>query len=309
MKEWLRSRFHVSEDGKVSEKVFLSRIYLNISVIVFCMIAMAISAYAYFSANIASNSNMIQAAHFDVEIAVSSELDGTFVLDQNTLRRSNVYVVNMKADTVYTIEVSTVGTANTGFVVVSAGGYQYHTEQLFLDKKSMITFSVKPVEDMEVELHPHWGTSSHYEDFLLGENDDFYLQDDPNGLSVKELTVYIPPVQNTDVQEPSSSTAQPTTEPLQQHIVASGEYLYAIAKMYGITYEELLEYNPQIENPSSIRTGLIIYLPPWASLQPTTSPETEPQETITHPETTVSPDTEVLPETTKPETSTPSGDS
>ena len=205
MIKWLKSRFSVPENGTVSDKVFLSRITLNITVIIICMIAMALTALAYFSVNISSQSNRIQAAHFDVEITVSSEQDGTFVLDKNTQRSADVYVVNMKADTVYTIEVTATGTASTGFIVVSAGGYQYHTEQLFLDKKPRIIFSVKPVEDMEVELCPHWGTSSHYEDFLLGENDDFYFRDDPNGLSVKELTVYIPPVQNADVQEPSSS--------------------------------------------------------------------------------------------------------
>ena len=278
MIKWLKSRFSVPENGTVSDKVFLSRITLNITVIIICMIAMALTALAYFSVNISSQSNRIQAAHFDVEITVSSEPYGTFVLDKNTQRSADVYVVNMKADTVYTIEVTATGTASTGFIVVSAGGYQYHTEQLFLDKKPRIIFSVKPVEDMEVELSPHWGTSSHYEDFLLGENDDFYLRDDPNGLSVKELTVYIPPVQNADGQEPSSSAVQSTTEPLQQHIVAPGEHLYAIARMHGVTYEALLAYNPQIENPSALRTGQIIYLPPWASLQPTTPPETEPPE-------------------------------
>ena len=118
MIKWLKSRFSVPEDGTVSEKVFLSRITLNITVIIICMIAMALTAFAYFSVDISSQSNRIQAAHFDVEITVSSELDGTFVLDKNTQRSADVYVVNMKGDTVYTIEVTATGTASTGVILL-----------------------------------------------------------------------------------------------------------------------------------------------------------------------------------------------
>ena len=156
------------------------------------MVAMVITAYAYFSVEVSSQNNMIQAAHFDVEINVSSEIDGIVVSETVTHQSADVYLVKLKADTVYAVEVRTKGTVNTGFVVVSAGGYQYHTEQL-LNEKNSIIFFLRPTVDMEVKLMPHWGTSSHYEKFLMGANDAFYLQDDPNGLSVKELAVYVPP--------------------------------------------------------------------------------------------------------------------
>lgn len=133
MIKWLRSRFSLAEQGKKSEKVFLSRITLNITVIVICMIAMAITAFAYFSADIYSQNNRIQAAHFDVEIHVTSMVGDNAVTESVNHQSAAVYLVNMKADTVYAVEIIAKGNANTGFVVISAGGYQYHTEQLVLD--------------------------------------------------------------------------------------------------------------------------------------------------------------------------------
>lgn len=189
MKKWLQSRFSVPVQGKVSEKVFLSRITLNITVIIICMIAMAFTAFAYFSVSVSSQNNRIQAAHFDVEIHVSSEVDGIPVSEPVNRQNTDVYVVNMKADTVYAVEIVAKGNSNTGFVVISAGGYQYHTEQMVLNDKNSIVFYLRPTEDMAVMLMPHWGTSSHYEKLSAGETDAFYLLDDPDGLSVRDLDV------------------------------------------------------------------------------------------------------------------------
>lgn len=150
---------------------------------------MAFTAFAYFSVSVSSQNNRIQAAHFDVEIHVSSEVDGIPVSEPVNRQNTDVYVVNMKADTVYAVEIVAKGNSNTGFVVISAGGYQYHTEQMVLNDKNSIVFYLRPTEDMAVMLMPHWGTSSHYEKLSAGETDAFYLLDDPDGLSVRDLDV------------------------------------------------------------------------------------------------------------------------
>jgi hypothetical protein len=200
MKKWLRSYFHVPEEGNISEKVFLSRTALNISVIVLCMVAMVMTAYAYFAVDITTPGNIIQAAHFDVELKISSEINGNAVLESVAQQSENVYRVHLKADTVYAVEVTAKGTANTGFLVVYAGGHQYHTEQLLINEKTSIVFFLKPAMDMEVDLVPHWGTSSHYEKFVKGEADAFYLLDDPEGLRIKELGAVAQPEENTTDQ-------------------------------------------------------------------------------------------------------------
>lgn len=192
MIKWLQGCFCVPKEGKVSEKVFLSRIALNITMIVICMLAMAFTAFAYFSADIASQKNRIQAAHFDVEVYVSFASGETTVSEPVNRESTDVYLVNMKADTVYKVEVIAKGNANTGFVVVSAGGYQYHTEQLVINDKDSVVFYLKPTEDMTVMMMPHWGTSSRYEAFLAETTDAYYLRDDPTGSTVKELAVSVP---------------------------------------------------------------------------------------------------------------------
>ena len=93
MIRWLRSRFSLPEEGNVSEKVFLSRITLNITVIVICMIAMAVTAFAYFSVDISSQNNTIQAAHFDVEIHVSAMSEEITVMETMNPQNSEVFTV------------------------------------------------------------------------------------------------------------------------------------------------------------------------------------------------------------------------
>ena len=46
--------FHVPKHGKIRENVILSRITLAVFIIVACLAAMSISAYAYFSHNVTS---------------------------------------------------------------------------------------------------------------------------------------------------------------------------------------------------------------------------------------------------------------
>ena len=77
MKKLYEEYFKVSEDGKVREKVMITRVVVTVTVMVICLIAMGVSAYAYFSSDILSASNVIKAANYEINVTVQSTMDNS----------------------------------------------------------------------------------------------------------------------------------------------------------------------------------------------------------------------------------------
>ncbi|MEY2480471.1 MAG: LysM domain [Verrucomicrobiota bacterium] len=61
------------------------------------------------------------------------------------------------------------------------------------------------------------------------------------------------------------------------HIVARGETLTAIAKMYKVTIDELQKYN-HIDNPLRLQAGQTIMIPPSAGANASASPASTPND-------------------------------
>ncbi len=59
-----------------------------------------------------------------------------------------------------------------------------------------------------------------------------------------------------------------------QYTVQDGDTMWLIAQKHGISVEELILANPQIENPNNIWTGLVINLPDSTSTTPEVTPTT-----------------------------------
>lgn len=73
MKELYNEFFHIPKHGKVREKVMLMRTAITVVIMIVCLAAMSITAYAYFSYNVTSGSNTIKAANFDALITITDE--------------------------------------------------------------------------------------------------------------------------------------------------------------------------------------------------------------------------------------------
>ena len=67
MKKLYNEFFYIPKYGKVKEKVMLMRTALTVVIMVVCLFAMSFTAYAYFSHNVTSGSNIIKAAYFDAQ--------------------------------------------------------------------------------------------------------------------------------------------------------------------------------------------------------------------------------------------------
>lgn len=108
---------------------------------------------------------------------------------------------------------------------------------------------------------------------------------DPNLLFVgTQITVLrrngaTPPAQSGGTQQPAlnagivTTTPAPTNTVTREHVVQSGEGLYAIAQNAGLSIEELLQYNPGIELSTVIHPGDIIYIPTPDYHAPAIDPE------------------------------------
>lgn len=75
MKAMLKSFFNAEKEEKISDKAFISRITVSVVLIVICLIAMSISAYAYFAYNVSSQNNVIRSASYDLAVTPPEDME------------------------------------------------------------------------------------------------------------------------------------------------------------------------------------------------------------------------------------------
>ncbi len=175
-----REDVKATEQPKISEKFIITQLVITISIIVACLIAMSVSVYAYFSHEVVSNSNVIKAADFKVDVSVKDQLSrgvSAYTTDYKN------YKVSLKANEKYTITVTPTqgNTVKTGFIIIEASGCAdvYHTQQLNIANRATpsITFKITPTADTDVILRAHWGTSSQYAQYIKGVGEKLYVVD------------------------------------------------------------------------------------------------------------------------------------
>ena len=88
---------------------------------------------------------------------------------------SNVYSALLEGGKKYSVTIRATGTASTGFVVMVAGENRYFTQQMDQNIDQILTFQLVVDDTVEVSFMPHFGTSSHYEDYRNGVEDPFYV--------------------------------------------------------------------------------------------------------------------------------------
>ena len=86
------------------------------------------------------------------------------------------------------------------------------------------------------------------------------------------------PATSTGTSATSTTTSSPAVEPSSKsgngnsHVVARGETLTSIAKMYGVSVSELQKYN-HIDNPLKLLAGQTLLIPPSPIPSPSSSGE------------------------------------
>ena len=99
MKKLLKELFYIPKYGKVQEKALLTRIALSVTLIVFCMAAMSITAYAYFTCSITANISPIQSAVWCVTVEAEPDVTAeneVYALDNTAGTEERVYQFTLK---------------------------------------------------------------------------------------------------------------------------------------------------------------------------------------------------------------------
>lgn len=224
MKKLYNEFFYVSKHGKVRENVMMARVAVTVVTMLLCLIAMTLTAYAYFSHNVSSGFNVIKSSNFDVSIQITD--NDAEVVTVNKIDNTT-HTVYLEADKTYsvTLDESENSTANTGFCIVTAQGCPlvYHTQQLGADESAeggrtdIIKFELKVDVSTVVNFISHWGTSSYYdEDKEKGDNDSLYITND----EVISMKITGTPAENSEFEE-EQTTIETTTIPTTSQVTTT----------------------------------------------------------------------------------------
>ena len=161
MRKLYNKFFHVPKHEKISEKVMLVRAIMAGAFVVMSLVAMSLSAYAYFSCNVSSDINTIKAANFEANVSINNG-------EVTTTKSGKTQTVDLTAGT-YTFDITKgESSALTGFCIITIDNTDYYTSQIGVDAKQNLTnasvkFTVKVSSDTKIEILSHWGTSSCYQ--------------------------------------------------------------------------------------------------------------------------------------------------
>lgn len=201
MRKLFNDFFYIPKHGKVRDKVILSRGVVLITIVIMCLFAMSFTAYAYFSCDVISKSNIIKSATFDTDVSIN---DGSVTLSK-TGKLQTVDLTNG----IYTIKItkSENSHAKTGFCKIKIGDIQYTTSQIGVDVKRNIaddalSFTLIVSSDTRMEILSNWGTSSYYA--YNEEDNDLYIK---NGRQIDLSNI------KNDVEEVLSTSNEINDEP------------------------------------------------------------------------------------------------
>ncbi len=206
MKAFYYEFFHIPEQGKIQDKVLMARVVLAAVLIILCMLAMSLSAYAFYAVGLSTHST-IRTAHFAAQLEI---LDGSGTpVDYET--QDGVYQAELQPD-FYTVRLSYGGDAETGFCVVRLNEQQYHSRQFFVENwaSDELVLMLEIYEPSELTVVPHWGTSSCYEEFYENGNAEYYL------IGGETLTVGTPQEEETEEMSDSVEETEEDTENIEE---------------------------------------------------------------------------------------------
>ncbi|MBO5913211.1 MAG: hypothetical protein J6Q76_07055 [Clostridia bacterium] len=190
MKSFFVNYIKIPKYGTVREKVFMTRISLGLTFIIFCMAALTYSAYAYFSHSVTSDTYKITPASYSLNYTVyvgdkrpNGELN--FVEEAQTVRPSDLDGTYRLEPGVYTIEMikPDTATASTGFCRIeicdiNGNKVTYYTEQIgkVSATESVITRHILvEIKDHAafVKLAASWGTCARVEQIISNSQLEF----------------------------------------------------------------------------------------------------------------------------------------
>lgn len=150
----VKSLFYVPKHGYVSDKTFIANITACIIGVIICLTSLTYVTWAWFSCTVNTGAINMQAANYEISVAVRDKDGDTVTVTENTQNRytaalsKNGYIVTLKAQ----------GTAKTGYCKIAANGEEYFTSPILSGEE--LTFELVCYEQIEVSFIGTWGSYS-----------------------------------------------------------------------------------------------------------------------------------------------------
>ena len=143
MKRWIESICYTSKHEKPTDENILRLLVPSFVGILVCMVCLAGSTWAWFSASLSTPPQTIAAANFHMEVTV----DGQSVESS----------MDLTAGQSYAVKLTTTGTAEKfgGYCVIAGGGVTRYTEQVLPGKT--LTFTFTPAKTASYTFTAVWG--------------------------------------------------------------------------------------------------------------------------------------------------------
>ena len=98
-------------------------------------------------------------------------------------------------------------------------------------------------------------------EYIIQPGDTLFAIAGRFGITLAELLAANPQITNPDLVFPGQRIMIPVSAPPEVYVVRPGDTLFAIARRFGVTLEQLLAANPQITDPDRIFPGERINIP------------------------------------------------
>ena len=264
-----REFFYVPKHAKVSKRVLKTRTTLSLLTILACCIIFCSTTFAWFTSNQHTAVSPITAASYSLTIVI----DGTTIGTSDN-KSSISYTCPLAAEDRHTVTFAPTGTAQTGYCVINAGGKTCSIVQIHAGESLSLT--IRAAVGETITFSANWGEyQNSVAAYSVREGDGYHV------------------FENGDCIEVSST-------PYETYMVAEGATLEMIAEHYGVSAEEILNFN----NITELAVGETIKIPnpkvPEPFELPGKEPTTEPPEETAAPSDTAEGTEPSTKETTEP---------
>lgn len=140
----------IQNKSKTPSRKTMGRAAVMVVAMVVTLIFCSVTAFAWFSANVANTGNTITTGNYSLDITVKDE--------QNNPVSANGASYSLEANNVYTVQLEANGTVSTGYCKITAKDTTYYTGQI--DKDATFSFTIESNEAATLTFTPAWGTYS-----------------------------------------------------------------------------------------------------------------------------------------------------
>ena len=175
MREFLKDWFYISNSKKIAEKAMLLRIALSVMGIIACLVAMSITAMAFFSFNISSGNNLIKTAAYSLDIIPPADMTvgDSYFLDNSTEGTEKIFEFRIKAspECSATVGYCKINIKTDKNAINDSNDVQvFYTEPIWAEKsvehperkdELTVKIAIKPYKTATVSFVEEWGSCAY----------------------------------------------------------------------------------------------------------------------------------------------------